>query len=139
MNTNHAMKLTKYNVEKIMFSLNKDFDFKSPKRVNVKPIFDREVTKLDDDNYNVYLSVTFKELDQQAILPFYIDLAISGNFFLSKWEDQDKIVFARNSATAILFPYLRSLLTTITINANVPPYILPIMNTPVLFKDTVKK
>jgi len=90
MNTNHAMKLTKYNVEKIMFSLNKDFDFKSPKRVNVKPIFDREVTKLDDDNYNVYLSVTFKELDQQAILPFYIDLAISGNFFLSKWEDQDK-------------------------------------------------
>ena len=38
----------------------------------------------------------------------------------------------------VLYPYVRALVTTITANANVPPYILPVMNSNSLFKDKHK-
>ena len=40
---------------------------------------------------------------------------------------------AIDNATAIMFPYLRNLLSTITMNGNIPPYILPIVNVSKLF------
>ena len=36
--------------------------------------------------------------------------------------------FAEINAVSILFPYIRSLITTITANVNIPPVVLPPMN-----------
>lgn len=62
-----------------------------------------------------------------------------GVFEFEDWEDDDKNGMAINNATAILFPYLRNLVSTVTLNGNVPPYILPVMNIVELFKKQENK
>ena len=67
-------------------------------------------------------------------LPYYVDIMISGEFQLNNWESKDNISIVQTNTIVILFPYLRTLLTSITSNTNIPPYVLPITNITTLFK-----
>lgn len=58
--------------------------------------------------------------------PFEMTLCIKV-FFDIQTSDIDIKIFEKN-AVAILFPYLRALVSTYTANANVAPVILPTMN-----------
>ncbi|MHB1682817.1 MAG: protein-export chaperone SecB [Bacilli bacterium] len=73
--------------------------------------------------------------------PFYLTVTLTGAFTLSlenvppemDQKQQDQLL--QVNTTAILFPYLRSLITNITANANVPPLILPPVNTYTLIQQ----
>ena len=69
----------------------------------------------------------------KSLVPFNTEIIISSIFELVDWEDSTRNVMAIDNATAIMFPYLRNLLSTITLNGNIPPYILPIVNVSKLF------
>lgn len=43
-------------------------------------------------------------------------------------DAQSDIKFFEKNAIAILFPYLRAIVSTYTVNANVAPILLPAMN-----------
>lgn len=130
-----VLKLTGYNVKKIFYEMNNDFDFTKETSVSVTPRFQREINKIDENNVSVDLSLEIKSREGLQ-LPFHIEITIQGCFSLENWENKDKVIFIENNAVAVLFPYLRTLVTFVTSNANMPPYIIPIMNITELFKHT---
>ncbi|MGE4321186.1 MAG: protein-export chaperone SecB [Acholeplasmataceae bacterium] len=125
------MKLSIYAVDKMSFMLNKSFKPTPGEKIQIKPIFNREITKLDPNRMMLTLSVSLNNLEKE--IPFYLDVQISGVFEVPDWEDPDTNQFIITNATNVLYPYLRTIVTTLTANGNVPPYILPIVNVEALF------
>ena len=76
-------------------------------------------------------------------IPFYLNVVVYGQFGLdaeaSEVDDEatkDQILKA--NTVAILFPYVRSIISTITATANIPPIILPPINTYKLISGSLK-
>lgn len=130
---NVLIRLIGYTVDKVSFILNKDFDFVANAKVQITPNFNRELVKIDSNTFSMSLSVSFDHPENK--IPFYMDVQVSGKFVFTNWESANYYPLARNNATSVLYPYIRALVTTVTANANVPPYILPVMNSNSLFKD----
>lgn len=62
-------------------------------------------------------------------VPFTISLEIEGLFMWSEEINDETIdIFLKQNAPAILFSYTRPLITLITVEANMPPLIMPVMN-----------
>lgn len=129
-----VLELRNYLVKKINFSLNEKFNFSIQKEVQIAPRFKRDILKIDEDNVAVDLSINIDKED----VPFFIEIEIEGIFKLNQWEENDNRVIIENNAVAILFPYLRSLVTMVTANANFNPYILPVMNISAMFDEANK-
>ena len=125
-------RLMGYSVDKLSFILNKSFDVRQYAKIQITPKFDREVTKINENTFLMSLSVSID--DNENKIPFFMDIQISGKFEFTEWENAKLNMLAIGNATSVLYPYLRALVTTISSNANVPPYILPIMNINHLFK-----
>ncbi len=125
------MKLLRYTVDKMSFMMNKNFKATQGEKIEIKPIFTREITKVNDTRFIITLSVSLSNLERE--IPFYLDVQISGIFDVENWEDPQTQKFIVANASQILYPYLRSLVTMLTANAHVPPYHLPIANTEAIF------
>jgi len=126
------MKLIEYKVIKIDFELNEKFVFKREK-IFIEPFFNRDISKIDDTHYKIQLGVKISSELSKNLIPFNTEIVLSAIFELADWENPTRNVMAIDNATAILFPYLRNLLSTITMNGNIPPYVLPIVNVSKLF------
>ncbi len=106
--------------------------------------FDGEI-KLDLSN-NIQISKGIDEHSHQALVtlnlgvfetcsltesPFQIHAEIEGHF---KWEealekDQKLLdVMLKQNAPAILYSYIRPIITMMTVEANLPPLVIPLMN-----------
>ena len=133
-NGSSDMKLLNYKVIKTYFQLNDNFEFKN-KNININPEFTRDFTKINDDVFKLTLSVQIFENKQNVNIPFFAEAVISAEFNLKNWENDDFKAITKDNTTAILFPYLRNILSSVTMNGNVPPYTLPIMNISKLFND----
>lgn len=124
--------LEKYWLSDIAFTRNLKFDWEGKQSIDLSPRIERRVTKVDDDNAVVSLSISIEPSDK---VPFGLNIVVNGSFKLEKWEETEekKLVMLENAPT-ILFPYLRQAASDITMMANIPPYILPIVNVPNLFR-----
>ena len=67
-----------------------------------------------------------------------MEVNIEGLFHLEDWEHPDRLPLIRSNSVAILFPYLRSIVTMITANANISPYVLPVMNIAAMFEQNAE-
>lgn len=126
------MKLVDYKVLKASFELNQNYEFKQ-NPISIKPEFSRNVKKINDSQYDIILSINISSQGNKHPIPFFVEAVISSTFELQNWESEEIKPIAINNATAIMFPYLRSLLSSITLNGNIPPYVLPIINVSKLF------
>lgn len=126
-----------YWLSDIAFSRNIKFDWEGKQSIDLSPRIERKVSKVDDDNAVVSLSLSI-ELSEKV--PFGLNIVVNGAFRLEKWEESEekKLVMLENAPT-VLFPYLRQAASEITMMANIPPYVLPIVNVPNLFKNDNKK
>ena len=131
MQANSCLTLEHYHVKTIKFSVNEDFCFPENEQVSISPEFQREITKIDDNHACV--SLKFSIDNEKGDMPFSIFADISGLFELKKKKKPDSLPLIKSNAVAILFPYLRSLITMVTANANIPPYTLPVMNIAAMF------
>ncbi len=125
------MKMVRYTVDKMSFMTNKSFRAEKGEKIEIKPIFTREITKVNDVRFIITLSVSLSNLERE--IPFYLDVQISGIYDVENWEDAQTNKFIIANASQILYPYLRTIVTTLTANALVPPYHLPIANTEQIF------
>lgn len=116
----------KYIVKNIEFKYNENF-----KEKPVDILFDiSKNTEYVGKDMNVDLKVNiFNEEDKY---PFYMSVEIRGFFTIE--DNEEKINFEPN-AIAILYPYIRSIVSTYTSEANVMPLILPVININKLLKD----
>lgn len=65
---------------------------------------------------------------EEKIYPFRMTVEVEGYFESNFDQQEDKISQYGKNAVAILFPYVRALVSSFTSNANVTPLILPTVN-----------
>ncbi len=89
---------------------------------------DSEVNYVNDSNFLVTLYVKiFEDADKNGY-PFSMKIKLTGAFKVENVNEDTKQVFAEKNSVAILFPYVRALVSTYTSASNVQPVILPPIN-----------
>ncbi|MDB2160497.1 MULTISPECIES: protein-export chaperone SecB [Clostridium] len=125
-----------YIVNKIEFNNNIKCD---NKEITMDFDFDSKVEFGEDDKFILYLSVELFKDAEKNNYPFNFKADLIGFFELNEVEESKKQVYAEQNAVAILFPYLRALITTYTGMANVQPLILPPINVAKYIENKKKK
>jgi preprotein translocase subunit SecB len=137
-NPNIVFSVKEYFVNNIAFRMNPDFDFKTPHKMTVEPIYARNVVAVDDDTARVELSIIIRETDTP--LPFTLDATIAITIGSAGWQTTPaRRAFVANTGITILYPYLRSLVTSVTGNMNYVPYTPPFMNIVAYIAEQEKK
>lgn len=116
---------------KVFYETNKNF------------IFDKEVSLKISNNVKIAKSLDQKKRESIVILsfgifsdedlsdvPFKMNMEIEGCFIWNEKLDNDSRLddLLRQNAPAVLYSYLRPIITLITIEANMPPLVIPLMN-----------
>lgn len=124
-----VLKFRNYIVNSVVFHVNHKFDSES---VDLDFQVGREIELVEEDEYEHVLLVTLNvEIFRDAIernYPFSMSISVTGIFEVEGTHDEQKQGLAEVNAVAILFPYIRALVTTFTANANVNPLVLPPIN-----------
>lgn len=136
MQAKSSLSLKNYIVKKMNFSINENFDFNQNTAIRINPEFTRNITKIDSDNVAVNLIFCIDNVNGD--MPFSMEIDIEGLFHLENWEHPDLMTLIRSNAVAILFPYLRTIVSMLTANANISPYMLPVMNIAAMFEHKEK-
>ncbi len=124
MNNRSVLSFEKYIVKKIEYNTNESYTKEN--RIELDFDFDVNCTYAKNSNsLQIELSADIFKGAEEKNYPFEMSVCLKG--FFSVEEEFDISLFEKN-ATAILFPYLRAIVSTYTANANVAPVILPPMN-----------
>lgn len=123
--------INKPRITKNMFQVNKDYDFTGEVLLEI----DKNVKVTEVSNEEMIAMVTlhlmfFKDKDFKEV-PFKLELEIEGLFGWEKELEENPTqleILLRENAPAILYSYLRPIITTTSIDANLPPLIIPLMN-----------
>lgn len=137
MNNNKAViQFAGYRVVNIQYNCTPAFEF--PKgEISYKfnfsklcvPLSEREIQE------NVVVNVFYGEEDNFENAPYRLTVEIAGRFICeSDWQPQWEA-----NVLAILFPYLRAIVSNITSNSGREPIILPTMNIASLFEPSADK
>ena len=125
MNNRSVLRFDKYIVKTINFEINEEF-LSQNKNVNLD--FDIDAKSLSEGNRLIVelRAQIFKDAVKRGY-PFEMNVVLKGYFSMVSEGKIDISIFETN-AIAILFPYLRALVSSYTANANVTPVLLPAMN-----------
>jgi preprotein translocase subunit SecB len=95
----------------------------------------RHTGKLSDQVY--YTELRFEVQDHaDTVYPINIVVHMRGIFEFHVAETEDAIeTFLKKDAVTFLYPYLRATITQMTTLAMIPPIVIPILDTSVLFPD----
>lgn len=89
------------------------------------PVFSREIEGNEMGKCRVTLTATVGD-DEEDTIPFSAFVSLTGQFTVEEKERAREIMEV--NGTAILFPYLRAVMSQLTTGANLPPIILPTIN-----------
>lgn len=129
-----SMKFINYFVENIEFKNNLNFE---EGEVSIDFDVSPEFLKGDDErDLIVVLDVSVFKDAVQHNYPFEMNVRMVG-FFRVEDENNEVDKFKPN-AVAIMYPYIRAIVTNYTANANVNPLILPVININALIRDKMK-
>lgn len=125
-NINSVFHFDRYIVKEVQFDYN--LNFNSDEAVDIDFNIDASFEINDEKKYMVtVLDVTVFDQPVENNYPFRMYVQLAGMFSMSEGNIEDIEKFKPNSIS-ILFPYVRSLITSFTANANVTPLILPTIN-----------
>lgn len=94
---------------------------------DVTPIFKKNINKIDDENFDVKLMFALRK-DEDKKTPFDLELIIVGEYELKSYSEEELNVFLNVNAIQILFPYLRSMLSSAMASLMINPIIIPVMD-----------
>ena len=135
---NLSFSVKDYFVDNVAFRMNPAFDFHAPHRMNVEPVYARAFSPVDENTVRVELSISIRE--SGTALPFTLDAAVSVTIASERWEDTPvKRRFLSDTGASILYPYLRSLVSSVTANMNYLAYTPPFMNIVAYLNEQEKK
>jgi preprotein translocase subunit SecB len=131
-NYESKLKFINYVVDTVEFRNNPNFEANEVSiDFNIRPEYIN-----DDGDLIVILEVdVFKDAVANNY-PFELSIRMIGYFKLEGEGDADKF---RENALAIMYPYVRALVTGYTSNSNVSPLILPVINVNAMFNRNEKK
>ena len=133
-NINSVLIFEKYIVDEVYFKVNDLFEQGTEKiNINVNIIPD---VKIEGNSMDVTLITNVFEDAEKNNYPFEMKIKITGKFLTKDENNLDKF---RKNAIAILYPYVRAIVSTYTASANIAPLILPAINVNKLIEDQEKK
>ena len=133
-NTKSSLRFIDYYVEEVQFYNNNFFEEKSVE-LDFNISHSIEYTQDENNTFLVTLNIVIFDNAKENNYPFTIKVSITG-VFQTNIEDTKSIKnFAEINSIAILFPYLRSIVSTYTANANIQPLILPPINVVNMLKE----
>lgn len=124
-----VLKFIRYEVNEIYFKKNINFQVNKEGTLidlKIKPIID-----IKDKNMNIMLQTTIFENAEQNNKPFEMKVNVTGYFMTDGCNPET----LKANAIAILYPYVRAIVSTYTANTNITPLILPTINVNKLIKD----
>ncbi len=80
--------------------------------------------KLEKENYFIIMSVNVEGTEEKPS-PFDLSVKLFAHFIITERADIETL---RQEGTSFLYPYLRSTVSNLVSNANMPPYFLPIID-----------
>ena len=83
----------------------------------------------------INLILTIFDKAEENNYPFYMKTVLEGKFAL----EGDNIETFEINGIALLYPYIRSIISTYTANSNMPTLILPPINVANYYKNSKKK
>ena len=123
------LQFKKYIIENIEFDYNLEFNDDESK---LDFSIDKEFIPLEEKVFVLKLIMEVFPAKERKVYPFNLKVTMSGFF---EYEGNVDVKQYLPNAAAIMYPYMRSIVTSITSNANVAPLILPTINTQKLFED----
>lgn len=132
-NYNSILVFKNYIVNKVEYNNNPNFkgDEKgTPINLKIKHIID-----INKKSMSVTLITEIFEDAEKNNYPFEMTVSITGRF---ETEEEEPKKFTKN-AIAIMYPYVRAIVSTYTASANVPPLILPAINVNKLIEEQEEK
>lgn len=120
------IKFKNYYVDSVKYRTNYDFET-STDGVTIDFDVKREIAEVDENIFAVSLLVNIFDEPEKNNFPFTMDLKVTGIFEFKDYNDEYYEILEQNTI-AILFPYVRSLVSSYTANTNLEPLILPIVN-----------
>ena len=127
-----ALKFIDYFVDEIQFYNNSKYNGNS---IKMKFDIDNEIEFIEEDKFLSTIECNIFDKDEIDKYPFYMKVVLTGIFEFINVPEDKKDIFAKQNALAILFPYLRSIVANYTMNANMAPFNLPVMNIVEYLKD----
>lgn len=125
MSINSKLIFKNYVVEKVEFEANFEYSGKDRK---IDFDFNSNYT-FDNNNFILNLETIVFPKSKINDYPFTMKVKLVGLFEVeSGTTEKDKIDFAEKNSIAILFPYIRALISVYTSNANIGAIILPPIN-----------
>jgi len=115
-----------YRVKKVTFDLNPEYNQEEVK-IDFDILANIEISE-DKDSMVVEVILNIFKNAIENHYPFSMELIIEGIFTINPDEKDEAVDKYQANAMAILFPYIRSLVSTYTANSNVTPLILPTIN-----------
>jgi preprotein translocase subunit SecB len=106
----------------------------TPGNYQLKPYITRQIGKLKD---GVYFTKLLLSIENTVDSPFPVNVSVDfrGIFEFKDIFDETKVYdFLKVQAVQIMYPYLSSIVTNLSINAMMPPLVLPIIDAANLFK-----
>ena len=121
-----VLRFDKYIVKSITFQANEKFYCMDDQ---VELDFDFDIRSSIEENKLIIelSSIIFPNAVTQNY-PFEMEVVLKGFFSIDSADSNVDISFFKTNAVAILFPYLRAIVSSYTANANIAPVILPAMN-----------
>ena len=125
-----SLKFVKYIVNQVNFRLNENIK-DIPQSWQLSFNIENE-TKIEELENKMSIKLCVKIFEDVNDAPFYMDATITGFFELL---GEDNIQGYEANAIAIMYPYLRAIVSTYTASANVNPLILPAINVNAMLKS----
>ena len=119
---NSVLIFKKYIVNKVIFEKNENYNFKDGEKIHFKV---KDEVKKEKNKMEVKLIVNIFENSKVNNYPFEMEVQVTGFFEIE--NDKENIDFIPN-AIAILYPYIRAIVSTYTASSNVNSLILPTIN-----------
>lgn len=136
MSINSKLIFKNYVVEKVEFKAN--FEYSGEDR-KIDFDFNSNYT-FDNNNFVLNLETIVFPKAKINDYPFTMKVNLIGLFEVeSETTEKDKIDFAEKNSIAILFPYVRALISVYTSNANIGSIILPPINVVKYLENKKKK
>lgn len=132
---NSIMQFENYNIVKLSFEKNTEISNESAE-FNVNPQFLKQINIVDEHNFNIALGCKIISTEDYPF-PFSFEVIIEGFFTINNIKDNEKII--EENAVAILFPYLRSTVSMLTLTANENALVLPTINIIKMFEELEKQ
>ena len=124
-----VLRFDKYIVDEVVFKTNPEFN-PTDDKLKINFSIKKDVKHKDNGQMVVSLQVNIFEKANEKNYPFEMMVQLRGFFTMS-----DRTINLDSNAIAILYPYIRSIVSVYTSSINVPPLILPVINVNALIEQ----